>query len=354
MADNCQQNGSSTTKDRQHCILDNAIEMVGQTPLVYIHKISKDLPAKIACKIEYMNPACSVKDRVGFGMIDRAEKAGLIQAGVTTLIEPTSGNMGIALAFACAVKGYKLILTMPTSMSIERRTLMKAYGAEVVLTDPALAVVGAMTRADELSKLIPNSYVLNQFANPANVDMHYLTTGREIWEQTNGKVDLVVFGVGSGGTVMGVGKYLKEKNPNVKVYASEPYESSVINGFKHSPHKIPGMGAGLIPPILELSLLSETLRVHSSDALVMAKRLAREEGLLVGISSGANVIAAIELAKRPENAGKLIVTSLASFGERYLSTDLYGEIKAECEKMKLSTLDEDVEYLKTKGYELKA
>jgi len=221
------------------------------------------------------------------------------------------------------------------------------------LTDAALGVVGAVTRAKELAKLIPNSHYLDQFNNPANVERHYQTTGREIWEQSQGKVDLVVFGVGSGGTVMGVGTYLKEKNPDVEVYAAEPFESSVINGKECSPLiKIPGMGAGFIPSILDLSLLKETLRIHSSDALAMAKRLAREEGLLVGVSSGANVCAAIELAKRPENAGKLIVTSLADFGERYLSSELYSDIKEECERMKLSTLAEDVEYLRAKGYEI--
>uniref|UniRef100_A0A915D8G0 Cysteine synthase n=1 Tax=Ditylenchus dipsaci TaxID=166011 RepID=A0A915D8G0_9BILA len=329
-------------------ILANAVEFVGHTPLVYLNKVSKDLPARIAAKIEYVNPACSVKDRVGYKMIEDAEKAGLIQPGLTTLIEPTSGNMGIGLAFACAVKGYSLILTMPSSMSVERRVVLKAYGAEVILTEPSRAVLGAMERAKELQKIIPNSYILNQFENPANVDAHYETTGPEIWEQTQGKVDIVCFGVGSGGTVIGVGKYLKEKKPGVQVYAVEPFEASVINGFPHAPHKIPGMGAGFVPAILDPSVYQEALRVKSADALAMAKRLAREEGLFVGVSSGGNACAAIELARRPENAGKLIVTSFASFGERYLSTELYSDIKSECEKLKVTTFEEDKEYLRGK------
>jgi len=257
--------------------------------------------------------------------------------------------MGIALAFVCAVKGYKIILVMPASMSIERRTLLKAYGAEVILTDPALAVKGALDRAKELNQVIPNSYVLNQFANPDNVDIHYKTTGPEIWKQTEGKVDLACFGVGSGGTLSGVGRYLKEKNPNIKMYAVEPYESSVINGLPHSPHMIPGMGTGFVPDILDRKVFAEALRVKSEDAIAMAKRLALEEGLLVGISSGANVCAAIQLAKRSENAGKLIVTNASSYGERYLSSTLYNEIKVECEKMGKTTLEEDIAFLQTKG-----
>uniref|UniRef100_A0A1I7YUP6 Cysteine synthase n=1 Tax=Steinernema glaseri TaxID=37863 RepID=A0A1I7YUP6_9BILA len=326
-------------------ICKNAIEMIGNTPLVQLNKVTEGLDAKIAVKIEYMNPACSVKDRVGFAMIDAAEKAGRIKPGETVLIEPTSGNMGIALAFVAAVKGYKLILVMPASMSIERRTLLKAYGAEVVLTDPATAVKGAMERAFELEKIIPNGVVLNQFGNPANPEAHYNTTGHEIWEQTEGKVDIVCFGIGSGGTMSGVGRYLQEQNPNVKVFPVEPFESSVINGLPHTPHKIQGMGTGMIPEILDRTLFQEAIRVHSDDAIAMAKRLALEEGILAGISSGANVCAAIQLAKRPENKGKLIVTSLASFGERYLSTLLYNDIKESCEHMKMSTLEEDVQKL---------
>ncbi|CAD5211791.1 unnamed protein product [Bursaphelenchus okinawaensis] len=331
------------TTDR---ICADATDMVGHTPLVYLNKVTKGINAKIAVKCEYMNPACSVKDRAGVQMIEVAEKAGLIKPG-DVLIEPTSGNMGIALAFAAAVKGYKLILTMPSSMSLERRTLLKAFGAEVILTDPSKQVLGAMERAKELQKLIPNSYVLDQFSNPANTEVHYLTTGPEIWQQSKGEVAAVCFGIGSGGTMSGVGRYLREQNPEVKVYAVEPFEASVINGFEHKPHTIPGMGAGFVPDLLD-KIYTEALRVPSPEAVTMAKRMAKEEGILCGISGGANVCAAIQLAKRPEFAGKLIVTSLASFGERYLSTILYKDIKQECEQLTETTLDQDRKYLNEK------
>uniref|UniRef100_A0A915EEA9 Cysteine synthase n=1 Tax=Ditylenchus dipsaci TaxID=166011 RepID=A0A915EEA9_9BILA len=306
-------------------ILDSPIQIVGNTPLVYIHKICAGLPCKIACKIEYLNPACSVKDRIGYKMVENAERAGLIKPGETTLIEYTSGNTGIALAFVCAAKGYKLILTMPSSMSIERRVLLKAYGAEVFLTDPALGFKGVADRALEIQALIPNSYILNQFENPANIEAHYENTGPEIWKQTKGAVDICVFGVGTGGTLTGIGKYLKEKKPEVKMFAVEPYESSVLNGHPAGSHKI-----------------AEVLRVKGEDAIQMAKRLAEEEGILGGISSGANVCAAVELAKRPENAGKLIVTGLASFGERYLSSDLYADIKTIM--LEINTVIETIEH----------
>ncbi|CAD5216027.1 unnamed protein product [Bursaphelenchus xylophilus] len=331
------------TTDR---ICRDATDMVGHTPLVYLNKVTKGLNAKIAVKCEYMNPACSVKDRAGVHMIEVAEKAGLIKPG-DVLIEPTSGNMGIGLAFAAAVKGYKLILTMPSSMSLERRTLLKAFGAEVILTDPSKQVLGAMERAKELEKLIPNAHVLDQFSNPANTEIHYLTTGPEIWRQTKGEVSAVCFGIGSGGTMSGVGRFLKEKNPDVKVYAVEPYEASVINGFEHKPHTIPGMGAGFVPDLLD-KIYEEALRIPSPEAVSMAKRMAKEEGILCGISGGANVCAAIQLAKRPEFAGKLIVTSLASFGERYLSTILYKDVKEECEKLGETTLEQDRKYLNEK------
>ncbi|GMT14564.1 hypothetical protein PFISCL1PPCAC_5861, partial [Pristionchus fissidentatus] len=315
---------------------------IGNTPLVLLNSIGKGLPGKIAVKLEYMNPAGSVKDRVGFAMIDDAEKRGLIEPGKNVLIEPTSGNMGIALAFVARIKGYKLILCMPASMSVERRSLLKAYGAEVVLTDPATAVKGALQRAKELQAAIPHSHILDQFGNPANVMAHYKTTGPEVWEQTNGKVDIVCYGVGSGGTLSGVGKYLKEKKPSCEVYPVEPFESSVINGLQHSPHKIQGMGTGFIPEILDRTLFSEALRVHSDDAIAMAKRLATEEAILGGISSGANVCAAVQLASRPENEGKLIVTNINSFGERYLSTTLYSEIRDAAEKLTTMSLDESL------------
>ncbi|PIO77159.1 pyridoxal-phosphate dependent protein [Teladorsagia circumcincta] len=264
-----------------------------------------------------MNPAGSVKDRIAFNMIQKAEDEGKITAGKTVLIEPTSGNMGIALAYCAALKGYKLILTMPSSMSVERRALLKAYGAEVVLTDPAVAVRGAIERAEELAKVIPNAFIPNQ-------------------------VDIVCFGVGSGGTCTGVGRYLKEKNPNIQVYPVEPFESSAINGLPHSPHKIQGMGIGMVPEVLDRSLFDEALRVHSDDAIAMAKRLAVEEAILGGISSGANVCAAIQLAKRPENKGKLIVTTINSFGERYLSSALYSNIREEVAAMDQMSLEESI------------
>uniref|UniRef100_A0A914E4N3 Cysteine synthase n=1 Tax=Acrobeloides nanus TaxID=290746 RepID=A0A914E4N3_9BILA len=330
-------------------ICKDATEMIGNTPLVYLNKVTEGLNAKIALKIEYMNPGCSVKDRPGPYMIEKAEKEGRIIPGETVLIEPTSGNMGIALAFAAAIKGYKIVLVMPASMSVERRTLLKAYGAEVILTDQELGFKGVMDRAQALKEIIPNSVILNQFTNSNNIEIHYKTTGPEIWQQTDGKVDLCCFGVGSGGTISGVGRYLQEKNPNIKMFAVEPYESSVLNGLPAASHMIAGIGTGTIPEILDRSLFNEAIRIKGEDAIAMAKRLALEEGLLVGISSGANVCAAIELAKRPENVGKLIVTLAPSYGERYLSTALYKDIKLECEKMTKTTLEEDVEYLQNKG-----
>uniref|UniRef100_A0AC35TX62 Cysteine synthase n=1 Tax=Rhabditophanes sp. KR3021 TaxID=114890 RepID=A0AC35TX62_9BILA len=323
-------------------------EIIGNTPLVYINNITKGLEAKIAVKIEYMNPSCSVKDRPAKQMIVDAEAAGLITPGVTTLIECTSGNMGIGMAHICAVKNYKLILVMSASMSLERRTACKAYGADIVLTDPALGVEAALKRVDDLCQIIPNSFVLGQFTNKSNPRAHYLTTGPEIWEQTEHKVDVVVFGIGSAGTISGVGKFLKERNPKIKAFGVEPWESSVLNGFKHSPHKIQGTGAGFEPENLDRQVMDACLRVHSDDAIDMAKRLAREEGLLVGISSGANLCGAIQLAKMPEFKGKLIVTSFASFGDRYLSTVLYSDISEECEKMKQTTIEEDNKYFSKK------
>uniref|UniRef100_A0AC35TTB7 Cysteine synthase n=1 Tax=Rhabditophanes sp. KR3021 TaxID=114890 RepID=A0AC35TTB7_9BILA len=332
----------------RNCIAQNVTELVGNTPIVYLNNITKGLPARIAAKLEYFNPTCSVKDRPALEMIIQAEKRGTIKPGVTTLIEPTSGNTGISLCAFAAVKNYKLILVMPASMSLERRCLLKAYGAELVLTDPAGAVPKAMERALELQKLIPNSYILNQFSNADNILRHYHTTGPEIWEQTQGEVDVVVFGFGTGGTISGVAKYLKEKKPSVRAFAVEPFESSLLNGYQHSPHKIQGIGAGFIPENLNMDVIenSKYLRVRSEEAIDMAKRLANEEGLLVGISSGANLVAAIELAKMPENKGKLIVTSFASFGERYLSTPLYKDIADNVAGMKQTNFAEDEIYFK--------
>ncbi|KAK6739252.1 hypothetical protein RB195_020979 [Necator americanus] len=331
-------------------------EIIGNTPLLKLNKITKGLDATIAVKLEYMNPAGSVKDRIAFNMIETAEKEGKITPGKSVLIEPTSGNTGIALAYCAVIKGYKLILVMPSTMSIERRALLKAYGAEmsfpkplgsVVLTDPEMTLEQVIERAKELAAAIPNSYILDQFSNPSNPAAHYRTTGPEIWKQTNGKIDIVCFGVGTGGTLTGVGRYLKEKNPNIQVYAVEPFESSVLNGLPGGHHKIQGIGAGMIPEVLDRSLFTEAVRVHSDDAIAMAKRLAKEEAILGGISSGANVCAAIELAKRPENKGKLIVTTINSFGERYLSTVLYADIREKAAAMDQMSLEESITVAKT-------
>uniref|UniRef100_A0A1I7Y7Q0 Cysteine synthase n=1 Tax=Steinernema glaseri TaxID=37863 RepID=A0A1I7Y7Q0_9BILA len=316
--------------------------------MVYLNKVTEGLPAKVAVKLEYFNPGCSVKDRIGRSMIEAAEKAGILTPGESVIVEPTSGNTGIALAIVGAVKGYKTILVMPDTMSIERRTLLKAYGADLVLTDKAGGFKEVMERAKQLTALVPNAVMLDQFHNEANPNAHYHTTGPEIWTQTDGKVDICVFGVGTAGTLTGVSKYIHEQKPEVKFYAVEPFESSVLNGFEAGPHDIHGIGAGVVPPILDRSLVEETLRVKSDDAMDMARRLCVEEGLMVGISSGANVVAAIELAKRPENAGKLIVTSAASFGERYLSTKLYLPVRDSAEAMSKSTIEDDYELLKEK------
>ena len=299
-------------------------ELIGNTPLLELNKFStaKELQSPIIAKVEFFNPGGSVKDRIALSMIEEAEKSGALKPGAT-IIEPTSGNTGVGLALVSAVKGYKLILTMPETMSVERRNLVKAYGAEVKLTSGADGMKGAIKAAEELRDSIPGSIILQQFENPANPQKHYDTTGVEIWEQTEGKVDIFVAGVGTGGTVSGIGKRLKENNPNVKIVAVEPKSSAVLNGKPSGPHKIQGIGAGFVPKIYNNDVVDEVFDVDNDDAICTGRELARQEGLLVGISSGAAAFAASEIAKRPENAGKTIVVLLPDTGERYLSTVLY-------------------------------
>lgn len=299
-------------------------ELIGHTPLLELTKFSAShgLQTPIIAKVEYFNPGGSVKDRIALAMIEDAEQRGILKPGAT-IIEPTSGNTGVGLALVSAVKGYKLILTMPETMSIERRNLVKAYGAEVRLTSGKDGMAGAIKVAEELRNSIPGSVILQQFENGSNPARHYATTGPEIWQDTDGKVDIFVAGVGTGGTVSGIAKYLKEQNPNVKIVAVEPLSSPVLNGGKSGPHKIQGIGAGFVPKTYDASLIDEVLDIDNDDAIRTGRELAQQDGLLVGISSGAAAYAASVLAKRPENAGKTIVTLLPDTGERYLSTVLY-------------------------------
>ena len=307
-------------------VYKSALELIGKTPLVEVTNIEKELglEAKVLVKLEYLNPAGSVKDRIAKHMIEVAEEKGFLKPG-SVIIEPTSGNTGIGLAAIAAAKGYRTILTMPETMSVERRNILKAYGAEIVLTEGAKGMKGAIAKADELAKEIPNSFIPGQFVNPANPEMHFETTGPEIWEDTDGQVDYFTAGVGTGGTVTGVGKFLKSKNPNVKVAAIEPSDSPVLSQGRAGSHKIQGIGAGFVPDTLDTSVYDEVMPITNEDAFATAKLLAKKEGILVGISSGASLYAAIQIAKRPEAKGKTIVALLPDSGDRSYSTPLFAE-----------------------------
>lgn len=306
-------------------IYNSITETVGQTPLILLQRLGKGLPGRVALKMESRNPVASVKDRIGVAMIEDAEKKGLLKPGAT-VVEPTSGNTGIALAFTCAAKGYKLILTMPESMSVERRHLLRIFGAELVLTPAEKGMSGAIARAEEIVATTPGAWMPQQFKNPANPEVHRRTTAQELWEDTDGTIDMLVAGVGTGGTITGCAQVLKQKKPTFKAIAVEPVKSPVLSGGRPGPHKLQGIGAGFVPDIVRRELIDEIIQAREDDAGETARRLAKEEGILCGISAGANVWAALQVAARPENAGKLIVTVICDTGERYLSTWLFQDL----------------------------